>query len=65
MWIGRDFRPRIWLNRIVMTPYDSVPEDLAAAHAMILAQRAVLAQAGRKSRAPNKTTAWGVVFGNS
>jgi transposase len=33
-----------------MTPYDSLPEDLATAHAMILAQRAMLAQAQREAK---------------
>jgi Transposase C of IS166 homeodomain len=45
MEIGRDFRLRIWLNRIVMMLPDPLPTDLAAAHAMILAQREMLAEA--------------------
>jgi transposase len=41
---------RIWLNRIVMTLPDPLPTDLAAAHAMILAQREMLAEARREAK---------------
>ena len=41
---------RIWLNRIVMTLPDPLPTDLAAAHAMILVQREMLAEARSEAK---------------
>ena len=41
---------RIWLNRIVTTLPDPLPTDLAAAHAMILAQREMLAEARSEAK---------------
>jgi transposase len=39
-----DFPRRIWFNRGVENSSDPLPSDLASAHAMILAQRELLAQ---------------------
>jgi transposase len=39
-----DFPQQIWFNRSVEKPSDPLPSDLASAHAMILAQRELLAQ---------------------
>ena len=40
-----DYGPRIWFNQIVTNHPDPLPSDLAAAHALILAQREMLAAA--------------------
>jgi len=50
MLFGRAFEPQICSARIVTAPSDSLPTDLAAAHAMILAQREMLAEARSEAK---------------
>ncbi|MCI0599995.1 MAG: hypothetical protein L0Y60_10845 [Beijerinckiaceae bacterium] len=42
---GRDFEPQICSTPIVTTPADLLPAELAATHAMILAQLEMLVEA--------------------
>jgi transposase len=48
--VRRAFRQKIWFNQIVTNHPDPLPSDLAAAHALILAQREMLAAALSESK---------------